>query len=152
MRLFLDSNIAIDALEYREPQPTQARLLLSLAKLNELEVWFNSTQISDLAYILSGGGKRSLMPKAASCIKSLCEALHVCSCGREEILRAIDDDWPDLEDAFVYEAARSIKADAIITRNQEDFEKSKIPVFDCEEFFVWYAQEHGIDYMEIAFS
>ena len=78
--------------------------------------------------------------------------MHVCSCGREEILRAIDDDWPDLEDAFVYEAARSIKADAIITRNQEDFEKSKIPVFDCEEFFVWYAQEHGIDYMEIAFS
>lgn len=152
MRLFLDSNIAVDAIERRQPQPDQAMLLLSLAKLNEFETWISSTQISDLAYILSDGGKHLLMPKAVSGIKALCEALHVCSCGKEEILKALDDGWPDLEDAFVYEAARSVRADVIITRNQDDFEKSSIPVFDCDGFFTWYSQEYGIDYMRIAFS
>lgn len=60
-------------------------------------------------------------------------------------------DWDDLEDACVYQAARGIGADAIITRNQADFARSAIPVFDCGEFFAWMERAHGVDYEAIEF-
>ncbi len=57
----------------------------------------------------------------------------------------------DFEDACVYQCARKIRADAIITRNKKDFEKSSIKVFDCEEWFSYLAQSKGLTYEEIPF-
>lgn len=37
----------------------------------------------------------------------------------------------------------------IITRNQKDFEKSSIKVFDCDELFAYLAEEKGLTYEEI---
>ena len=42
-----------------------------------------------------------------------------------------------------------LKADAIIARNQKDFEKSSIKVFDCDELFAYLAEEKGLVYEEI---
>ena len=42
-----------------------------------------------------------------------------------------------------------VEADAIITRNQKDFEKSTIKVFDCDELFAYLAEEKGFTYEEI---
>lgn len=151
MKLFLDSNIIVDALRFRESQAESARLLVGLGRIGEFDLWVSPTQASDLAYILSEGGKRSRMRDVAREMVALSEAVHICPCGESEILAGLKSDWPDLEDAFVYEAARAMKADVIITRNRKDFEQSKIPVYDCEEFFEWYAKEYSINYAEIAY-
>jgi len=42
-----------------------------------------------------------------------------------------------------------LEADAIVTRNQKDFEKSLIKVFDCDELFAYLAEEKGLVYEEI---
>ena len=39
--------------------------------------------------------------------------------------------------------------EAIITRNQADFERSTIPVCDCAEFFAHLKDAHGLVYEEI---
>ena len=39
-----------------------------------------------------------------------------------------------------------IKADAIITRNQKDFARSSIKVFDCDELFAYLEKEKGLVY------
>ena len=40
-------------------------------------------------------------------------------------------------------------AEAIITRNQADFDRSTIPVYDCAEFFAHLKNVHGLVYEEI---
>ena len=37
----------------------------------------------------------------------------------------------------------------IVTRNQKDFEKSLIKVFDCDELFAYLAEEKGLTYEEM---
>ena len=41
----------------------------------------------------------------------------------------------------MYQYALKLEADAIVTRNQKDFEKSLIKVFDCDELFAYLAEE-----------
>lgn len=149
MRLLVDTNIVIDHLRKRHPHADSARLLLALGKLGEFELWLSPTQMGDAFYLLTDGGKRTLSHQVHEELRELRKAVRICQYGEQEIDKALHLGWPDFEDALVYEAARAIKADAILTRNQEDFEKSTIPTFDCDEFFDWYASEHGIHYAEL---
>ena len=41
--------------------------------------------------------------------------------------------WKDPEDSLIFESALEMRADAIVTRNQKDFESSVIKVVDCDE-------------------
>ena len=43
-----------------------------------------------------------------------------------------------------------MRADAIVTRNQKDFESTVIKVVDCDEFFAWVLRDFGLDYDEVA--
>ena len=61
----------------------------------------------------------------------------------------LDSTWGDFEDACVCQSALKLKADAIVTRNQKDFESSVIKVVDCDEFFVWMRKDFGLDYAEV---
>ena len=150
MRLLVDTNIVIDCLRKRQPFDEPAKLLLALGKLGEFELWLSPTQLGDAYYLLSDGGKKTLADKVRNELKKLREVVRVCQFGEQEIDRALGLEWPDFEDALVYEAARSIRADALITRNQRDFSESAIPVFDCGEFFDWFAERHDVRYAEIA--
>lgn len=75
--------------------------------------------------------------------------MRICGVNEVEFDTALDSSWVDLEDACVYQCALKLKADAIITRNQKDFEKSSIKVFDCDELFAYLAEEKGLTYEEI---
>ena len=59
MKLFLDSNIIIDALVNRNDSHKSARLLLALAKLGEFNLVASPSQWTDMYYILTEGGKPS---------------------------------------------------------------------------------------------
>ena len=146
MRLLLDTNIIIDFLQRREPYYEDARMLFMLGRLREHELWFSSAQANDIFYTLSGGGKKARAAQVVKALRLVREAAHVCGIDEAEFDAALDSTWPDLEDACVYQAALKVKADAIITRNQADFEKSSIRVFDCGELFEWLAEERGLTY------
>ncbi len=49
----------------------------------------------------------------------------------------------------VHQSALKLKADAIVTRNKGDFERSFVPVLDCDELFALVEREHGIVYGEV---
>ena len=57
MKLFLDSNIIVDAIVNRNSSHESAKLLLALGCLGEFDLWVSPTQWTDLFYILSEGGK-----------------------------------------------------------------------------------------------
>ena len=149
MRLMLDSSIVIDYLKTRDPFYAGARKLILLGFLAEHELWFSSAQANDVFYTLTGGGKPSLAVQLKRDLKELRRGVRICGVNEVEFDTALDSSWVDLEDACVYQCALKLKAAAIITRNQKDFEKSSIKVFDCDELFAYLAEEKGLTYEEI---
>ena len=78
--------------------------------------------------------------------------MRICSVGEREIDEVAVSAWEDPEDALVHQAALSVKADAIVTRNQEDFRRSSIRVFDCDELFSYLEEREGFAYDEVALA
>ena len=148
-KLFLDSNVIVDALLDRGPAHEHARLLLALGFVGEFDLWVSPSQWTDVFYILSEGGKRSLGAQVTSTLKELRKSVRISTLGESEIDWAMAQGWPDLEDAIVYAAARTTKPAAIITQNEKDYALSELPVYTCEAYFNWLSQECGINYAEI---
>lgn len=145
MRFLVDTNIAIDHMMDREPFSRSASKLITLGFLHEFELGMSSSQITDAFYLLTGG-RSSLADEAKQKLRTLRGALRVYSLTEADVDAALDSAWDDFEDACVYQCARKIKADAIITRNQKDFARSSIKVFDCDELFAYLEEEKGLVY------
>ena len=141
MRLFVDTNIVLDYLDERPGYVGPARKLMILGFLHEL----------DLFYLLTNGGRASEATEVKRTMQRARQFIRVCSLNEADVDAALDSTWNDFEDACVYQCALKLKADAIITRNRKDFEKSSIRVLDCEELFDYLAEEKGLVYEEIPF-
>ena len=150
MRYVVDTNIVLDAMLGRDPFRASAALLLELGYLKEFELWIGSSQLSDLVYFISDGGKSSLAAYARNTLGTLCACAHIYATSEEDVLAITSSTWSDLEDALVFQTALQVRADAIVTRDKTGFERSHIPVFDCEGLFAHIAGTQGIDYAEIA--
>lgn len=150
MNLLLDTNIIVDVLRKRDEDYLSSRLLLALGKLGEFELWISPSQLSDLFYVLTGGGKHHLAEKVSAELSDVLQFVHVCTLGDADARAALQSGWGDLEDALVHQAGRTVKAEAIITRNQKDFAASSIAARSSSEFFEWYAAEYGIRYGELS--
>lgn len=149
MRLLIDTNVAVDYLHEREGFFCSAKKLMVLGFLHEFELWMSSSQVTDLFFILSDGGRASLVEGVKRDIRNLRQFVRICPLDEAGVDAALESTWRDFEDACVYQAARKIKADAIITRNQRDFDKSSIKVFDCDQLFEYLKEEKGLTYEEI---
>lgn len=146
MRCFVDTNILMDVFMHRTPFSDPAELMLALGLVGELELWASASQVTDAFYLLSEGGKRSLVGEARRVIKEARKSVHICPVGEREIDAALDSPWEDFEDACVHQCALKVNADAIVTRNKKDYARSSINVFDCDELFDYLKRERGLDY------
>lgn len=151
MKLLLDSNIVIDFLGKREPYYQSARFLFVLGQVGEFELWVSAAQTNDIFYVLSDRGKRSQIESMKRCLKEVRKVLRICSVGQVEIDEALDSPWEDVEDACVYQSARKIRADAIVTRNLKDYVRSSIKVFDYDSLFTYLKEEKNLTYELIPF-
>lgn len=150
-KLLVDTNVLIDYLSMREPFYDEARLLMIVGRVGEFELWMTSSQVTDLIYILSDGGKQSLKPSVLERLRGLRTFVEVFAVGGAEVDRMLASAWKDPEDALMFESALSLKADAIITRNAKDFESSLVRAMTAREFFNWLRDEKGVDYQEVVF-
>lgn len=149
-KLLLDTNVVIDYLNEREPFYEKARLLMIGGRVGKFELWVSSSQVTDLVYILSNGGRASEMEDTLRRLRGLRTFVNVFPTGDREIDLMLAAAWRDPEDYLLYEIALSLKADAIVTRNQGDFPEGLVPVMDCDGFFAWMRADFGLDYGEVA--
>ncbi len=152
MKLMLDTNILVDYLKPRPAFFEPARLLMLCGRLGEFDLWMTSSQMTDLIYILSEGGRKDLMPEVLQGLRGLRQLVGVYPVGPDEVDGMLASPWSDPEDALLYETALSVGADAIITRNKEGFEESALRAMDCEELFQWLERDFGLTYAEMALS
>ena len=88
------------------------------------------TTITTVYYLASKtiGGQR-----AQEEIRNLLNLFEVAPVNRHVLESALIADFNDFEDAVLHEAACHVGAEAIVTRNQKDFKKTRIPVYSSEE-------------------
>lgn len=151
MKLLMDTNIVIDFFAHRKPFEEVAKKMFILGAIGDFDVWIGASQVTDIFFLLTSGPARLSDADAKLALRRMREHVHVCSLTEADIDAALDSNWSDFEDACVYQCALKVKADAIITRNQKDFEKSSIKVFDCDEFFAYMKNEKGLVYELIPF-
>ena len=146
LKLFLDTNIVVDYLHKRKPFFEKTRVLMILGCSHEFELWITLSQITDLIYILSEGGKASLIQEVLEQLRKLRQFVHVFPGSSAEVDKTLLTTWKDPEDFLLYQCALSCKADAIITRNKNDFEEQLIKICDCNTFFDWVSKIYSVDY------
>ena len=149
MNILLDTNIIVDVLRKRNFDYESSRLLLALGKLHEFKLWISPAQLSDILYILTSGGKKRLAEPVKEELTAVLGFVTVCTFNHEDACAALNSSFSDLEDALIYQAARAVKAEAIITRNGKDFASSLIPALSSSEFFDWLAVNKNLHYAEI---
>lgn len=150
-RFMVDTNIILDYLDERDEFYEKARLLALCAQVGEFELWASASQFTDLVYLLSDGGKSSLMPEVLERLRALRSFVYVCPLDSTDIDAMLESGWKDPEDYIIYAGALSVGADAILTRDQKDFQESSIRVFDCDELFRWLEEDHDLIYEEVPF-
>ena len=145
-KLLLDTNVVVDYLNEREPFYEKARLLMIGGRVGEFELWISSSQVTDLVYILSNGGRTSEMEVVMGQLRGLRTFVNVFAASEREVDLMLAASWHDPEDYLLYEIVLVLRADALITRNQPDFPQGLVPVLDCDEFFARMKTERGLDY------
>ena len=150
-KLLLDTNIVIDFLHHREPFFEKTKLLMLCGRVGEFSLWLASSQVTDIIYIMTDGGKKSKVPETLEKLRNLRMFVNVFAVTDADIDKILAASWPDPEDGLLIGLALKMHADAVITRDKDFPETDLIRVQNCTEFFDWLEQEKGISYDEIPF-
>ena len=146
LKILLDTNIVVDYLNKRDPYFESSRLLMILGYTNEVELWITSSQITDLIYILTEGGKPARLGEVLLQLRKLRQFVKVFATSEIEIDKMLLGDWKDPEDFLLYQCALGLQADAIVTRNGSDFEEQNIIICNCGELFDWLHKNKHLNY------
>ena len=118
MRVMLDTNIIVDALQDREPWAEAARQIFRDAALGRYTGCITAKASADIHYL------------ARRCTHSETDT------AAEDCQRALISETKDFEDAIMIETAFREGLAYIITRNAKDFSHSTVKVLDPESFLL----------------
>ena len=151
IKLLVDTNIIVDYLNRREPFFADARKLMIAGRVGELSLWVSASQMSDLVYILSDGGKPQLIASVLERLRILRLFVSVQPVDADAVDTMLKTTWSNPEDALLLNNALNMKADAIISRDTlfQAQAKDYISVLNCSEFFEWLEDKYGVTYAEV---
>ena len=130
MKILIDANVALDVLLERQPFYVSGTKVLSLSK-GGIELFLSASTVTDIYYII----RKQLKDKEAALtlLKNLLASVDIATVTSNEIHRAIDLNWNDLEDAVQYATGETIAVDYLVTRNISDFSALGFPVVTPDE-------------------
>lgn len=129
-RLFLDTNIVVVLLEYREPFCHDAVRLFTMAYHKQVQLVVSPMTYSTASFLLRKHGAEGVR----NLLSNFRQLSRVATANERTVDDSLASQFKDFEDALQYYTAIHAKADAIITRNGKDFFASKIPVMTVAEF------------------
>ena len=133
MKIFIDTNIFLDALLKREPFRIHADELLNLCDKRVFTAFTSCISFSNLTYFLQKFYKSGYI----EALERILNAITIISLQNKDFKKALTLDYSDIEDAYQFVAAskeRGMKY--IITRDTNDFKKSTIPVLSAKDFLL----------------
>jgi predicted nucleic acid-binding protein len=116
IRVLVDTNVIIDALAAREPFRVEAEAILLLAAEERMAGFVTGSSMTDIYYLI----RRQLSHREAlDALRMLMHTLSVVSVGEDECLDAMQTGMGDFEDAVAAVCADRVRADFIVTRDEE---------------------------------
>ncbi len=132
MTILVDTNIILDLFLEREPYTDAARVIITKCAKRDVIGYLAAHSIPNLFYILR---KRYTPKERRGLIKNLCDIFRISDLNAEKIISAVDNEgFSDFEDCLQEECAVEAVADYIVTRNPDDYKKSRIKVIEPDEF------------------
>jgi len=130
LKVLFDTNIVLDLMLDREPFSKPAAILFSMVESGTISGLLSATTITTIHYLAAKViGKQ----KAEIEITKLLSLFKIAAVNQAVLSQAIQRNWPDFEDAVVYEAALQSGAEAITTRDLKGFKDSRISILTPEE-------------------
>lgn len=137
MKIFIDTNIFLDALLKRDPFKIYAEQLLNLCTEKELTAFTSCVSFINITYFLKRFDKTDYIKS----LQRILSSIAIIPLDNADFRKAISFDFADAEDAYQYASALKEKdIKYIITRNISDFKKSSIPVISAKDFLIQYSQ------------
>lgn len=131
MKLLIDANILLDVLQKRETHYRDSALIWKLCETEQAEGCVSALSIANLVYIM----RKELSPETIEeVLGKLSLIFSIVELTPADIAKAAEMKWTDFEDALQAATAERIHAEAIITRNIQDFRKSRVIAFTPAEY------------------
>lgn len=130
-KLFVDTDIILDLLSFRQPFYDYSANLFSKADLGEIEIFVSSLAFANLNYILSKQYSADQARKKLIKFKTLVTVLPV---NDKTIDLALSSDFKDFEDGIQYFTAIERGLKILLTRNLKDFKAAEISVMTAEQY------------------
>ena len=144
MVLILDNNIVIDFLTKREPFYELSKKVVMLGVFDDSDNFITITMLTDIYYILQ---KDYGSETAQELIEENLRYLSLVGTTADDAYWCLQQRWDDFEDCLVARCAENIKADFIVTRDNEGFTRSLVPPITPVELFEL-LEARGITYHE----
>lgn len=130
--VLIDSDIILDYFLDRQPFSENSSKILALCDTGRLNGFVTGIAIANIYYILRKEHKSKTILQG---IKVLLAFLDVIKVDKGVILKAIDSEFSDFEDALQnFSADSNSSINAIITRNIKDYKKSNLSILTPSMF------------------
>ncbi len=132
MRVLVDTCVIIDALQSRVPFLEAAQKIFIHSANKKFEGYITAKSVTDIYYLThrlthSDAETRKILSK-------LFILFHLLDTTSLDCRKAISSEVSDYEDAIMVETAIRSEMDCIITRNEKDYMKSSVKVYDPSAF------------------
>jgi predicted nucleic acid-binding protein len=131
VKILLDTNVILDVALKRHPFYQAAAEILGASDFDRIHLFITASSATDLYYVLRKEKGRAV---GLNFIRRLLECADACRVDETTLIRALDSDFLDFEDAVQNFAAVESQIGAIITRNKADYVTSPLMVLTPEEF------------------
>lgn len=130
MRIAFDTNVVVDVLLQRKPFWADAAALFAYVREERVEGILGATTVTTSFFLTRRATTRE---QAQESIGRLLGLFSVAPVDAEVLQAARASGVDDYEDAVLSEAARRVRADGLVTRNEQDFEAADLAVYRPEE-------------------
>jgi len=131
---YIDVNILMDVITRRDGWKDSIRILND-ARNNKHDFGISALTVHILYFLIGNQNKGMADSVIREKIKTTIKDLGLLVLDSDIVNQALDSNFHDFEDAIQYETAKKHNCAVIITRNEDDFTKSTIAVWDPEHYF-----------------
>jgi len=137
MKVFVDTNIALDYLLERQPFYGDACTVFQLVDEEKITGYLCAVSITNIFYLVYKERRDSDL--VYRMLDELSTLFSLVSVSQKTITDALALRWKDFEDAVQYIAATESGVDCIVTRNTADFKTSAIPCMTPVDFITYFS-------------
>jgi predicted nucleic acid-binding protein len=129
-KVLFDTNVVLEVLLDRPPFADIAAVLFSKVDQGLMKGYLGATTLTTIYYLAA---KTVGAKQAEEYVKQLLALFEVAPVTRDVLEVALQVGFGDFEDVVLYEAARQVGVDAIVTRNMQDFKQAQMPIYTPAE-------------------